>query len=175
MAGLFDTLGERLSQGNIGFLLIGGRALQAYGIVRQTLDVDWLATDGDIGKIKEIMRGEGYRVVSETASFLRFRHKATGVIDVDVLLVDAATFGAIDKEARATGDRSRLWRVPCPAHLVALKLHAIKNDASRESRDAADIIELIRVTGGQVSDETLRGLCERYGPDGIYERIQARL
>ena len=105
LAHIADTVG--LLDGRL--LLIGGYALQAYGVVRQTMDVDVLVSKTDLS-------------VFEKA-------------------------------------------------LVALKLHAMHNNPRREVRDLPDIIALLQANPDAVGETELRDLCYRYGPEGIWERI----
>jgi predicted nucleotidyltransferase len=62
-------------------------------------------------------------------------------------------------------------RVPCVAHFVALKLHAIKNMPERERKDMQDITELLEENSDAVSSDELRALCRQYGPDGIDAKL----
>jgi hypothetical protein len=40
----------------------------------------------------------------------------------------------------------RLARVPCPEHLIAMKVQAIKSDPARSFQDLADVRSLLMVT-----------------------------
>jgi hypothetical protein len=175
MNALLDDLAKAMAARNLHVLLIGGHALQAYGIVRQTLDIDWITLDEDIGAIKEMMIEEGFTILAQTENFLRFRHRKTGVMDIDVLLVDRKTFRIMYDAGTDYTHGTVQWRIPSPAHLIALKLHAIKNNPLREARDVADILDLIRSSENMVSLGDLRQLCRKYGAEGIYQRIEKAL
>ncbi len=172
---LFPEIYHSLVAHNIRTMLIGGHAMQAYGIVRQTLDIDWMAKDADVPKIREIMKCLGYDLLKETENFLRFHHQKTGMIDIDVLLVDARTFEMLYDSGCICDTPFGKWRIPSPAHFIALKLHAVKNNPLRETRDIADIVDILRKTGSRVSQDDLKLLCEKYGPEGIYEKIRRHL
>ena len=175
MAAFLDDLSEALARPNLHVLLIGGHALQAYGITRQTLDIDWITSDEDIAVIRKIMIEKGFGILAQTENFLRFHHQKTGVMDIDVLLVDRKTLQIMYDAGTDYRYGNMQWRIPSPLHLIALKLHAIKNNPRRESRDVADILDLIRLTENKISVEDLHQLCRKYGPEGIYQRIEKSL
>jgi len=175
MDALLDDLAKAIVVRNLHVLLIGGHALQAYGIVRQTLDIDWITPDEDRDALKEMMIEKDFTLLAQTENFLRFHHQKTGVMDIDVLLVDRKTFQVMYDAGTDYKHGTLQWRIPSPGHLIALKLHAIKNNPRREARDVADILDLIRSSENKVSLEDLCQLCRKYGPEGIYQRIEKNL
>ncbi|MBN1903293.1 nucleotidyltransferase family protein [Candidatus Sumerlaeota bacterium] len=172
MDSLFHEIDNSLKKHNISMILIGGHAMQAYGIVRQTLDVDLLAMDKDVPKIKDIMKLNGYNLLGETENFLRFHNPESTMMDIDILLVDPSTFEMLYDSGSSFDANFGKWRIPSPAHFIALKIHAVKNNPHRETRDVADIVDILRKTGSEISTENLRRICEKYGPEGIYEKIR---
>jgi hypothetical protein len=175
MDSTFPELYNSLTKHDIRMMLIGGHAMQSYGVVRQTLDVDLLAMDEDVPKIREIMKNNGCVLLAETENFLRFHHQESGMMDIDVLLVDCPTFGALYDSGSTCDTFFGKWRIPSPAHFIALKLHAVKNNPLRETRDVADIVDILRKSGNSISQEELKLLCEKYGPEGIHEKIRRHL
>ena len=156
-------------------MLIGGLALQQYAVVRQTLDVDCLICDADSDKMVELFGKEGFAATAETENFVRLHHESVHMMDLDLLLVDAETLSEMLAESAPAGVGSRSLRMPCLAHLIALKLHAIKNDPKRELRDLSDIVELLRANPDVVPAEELERLTSGYGPDGALEKIRTQL
>ena len=84
-------------------------------------------------------------------------------------------------EKLRTHSERKVWEgveatVPKPAHLVALKLHAIKQPY-RESKekDWSDVIALIRGCRLSLDDGNFRGLIERYGGPDAETEIRKRL
>src|SRR5207237_10023465 len=98
----------------------------------------------------QILKCNGYREMGRTENAVRYANSAPELPDVDVLLVDGATFEKLFAESNILRRGQHAFRVPSLRHLVALKLHAIRNDARRESRDFADIAELLRNNAGNV-------------------------
>ena len=172
---IFEILTEGFAEQGIDALLIGGYALSAYGVVRQTVDVDWLMADVDSGKLYKILSSAGYMEKARTENFIRYTHQSGFLMDIDVLLVDRSTFDQMIQQSRSCRIDLVELRIPCLAHLIALKLHAIKNNQRREFRDLGDIVELLKSNPGQVPTNDLATLCSKYGPKGIYSKLEAYL
>ena len=93
---------------------------------------------------------------------------------MDILLVSVETFDRIFAESGAWTVGRAEFRVPSLPHLIALKLHAMRNDPAREARDLADVLALLQANPGAVSEDELARLCRRYGPTGIAEKMRKR-
>lgn len=167
-----DMLLQGIASKSLRLLIIGGHALQSYGLVRQTFDLDCLVSDKSLPALRDILAQIGYREISKTDNFARFRHKSPYFIDMDVLLVDSSTFEKLYKDSREYSDDLPGLRVPLLQHLIALKLHAIKNSPSRETRDLSDIKELLRINPKAISGKELEKLCKQFGPAGIMEKLK---
>lgn len=157
MRALFDLLSR------CPVLVIGGHALAVHGVARQTMDVDCIAAAEDRDAIDERLRGGCFTQVHQTENFTRYTHSSPMVPDVDLLLVDGPTFSKLQAGSIQSGG----FRVPSLAHLIALKLHAIRNSPERELRDLADIQRLLEANPDKVSKEELAELCRRFGPPGV--------
>lgn len=172
MKSTLQIISDATVSGPLDLLLIGGYALQAYGVVRQTMDVDCLITQKDRNKLDSALRCAGYQSAGETENFCRYRNESIYLMDVDVLFIDTDTMARLLENAREFLFQKQVFRVPCMSHLIALKLHGIKNDISRESRDVSDIIELLRFNVGEVTGTELEDICRRYGPEGIFSKFK---
>lgn len=168
MHSLFDFLYRR----GIAFLLIGGRGLERHGHVRSTLDIDLLVRENDLESLGGCLRDFGYAKTAETPIFSRWRSKDPAMLDVDLLHVDESTFAKLDADAVSSGQGSLAVRVPSVGGMIALKLHAMRNQPDRRVRDTQDIQALLRLNPEALELEGLRRLCERYGPPGIFESIR---
>ncbi len=63
--------------------------------------------------------------------------------------------------------------VPRAEHLVAMKVHAMKNDPERVLQDMADIRVLLQVPG--IDEDEVRGYFERAGMEDRYVEIKRSL
>jgi hypothetical protein len=172
MKSTLQIISEAMVSESLDLLLIGGYGLQAYGVVRQTMDVDCLISQGDRDKLDAALRDAGYESAGESDNFRRYRSESLYLMDIDVLFVDGGTMAKLSAEVREFRLQNQVFRVPSMIHLIALKLHGIKNDTSREARDISDVIELLRLNAGEVPRKDLEDACRRYGPEGIFAKLE---
>jgi len=119
---IYDGTATRRSK----VLLIDGYALPVFDVVRQTADVDYLVADADEQIPYDILIKKGYEERQRTEAFVRYTHPSAATLDIDVMLVDQDTFNKILKRSSEHQVGSAKVRIPCLAHLIALKLHAVK-------------------------------------------------
>lgn len=158
----------------LSVLVIGGQALPAFGVVRQTLDLDCLIAADDLGRLDGLLRAAGYDETDRTPIFARYQHPDRTVEDVDLLLVDRGTLTEMFSRGRVSNVGGEELRIPRFDDLVALKLHAMRNNPKRFLRDTADIADLLRANPGVLPREELRRLCETYGPEGVTDALGMR-
>ena len=166
---LFDLLG-RFSH---PLLVIGGHALAAHGVARQTVDVDCLIAVENRQLLDAHLCGGGFKQTGETENFARYSHPSDLVPDVDVLFVDASTFDKLHVGVIPLQRGQAILQAPALPHLIALKLHAIRNNPAREAGDLGDIARLLNANPGAISANELAALCTQFGPPGIDAKLQA--
>jgi len=169
MQALFDLLG-RFSH---PLLVIGGHALSAHGVVRQTVDVDCLIAVENRQAFDVHLRAGGFERQGETENFARYSHPSDIMPDVDVLFVDASTFDKLHAGGILLQRGPIKLQAPTLPHLIALKLHAIRNNPAREAGDLGDIARLLQANPGVVSASELSALCTQFGAPGIEAKLQA--
>jgi hypothetical protein len=160
---------------HIPLLVIGGYALQAYGVTRQTLDVDVLISETNAREMDAALLHVGYSQVARSEIFARYRHPSIVLADVDILYVDSETARKMSQQAKPCTMAETSCLVPALSHLVAMKLHAMRTNPQREPRDFADIVELVRANAGSPGKEDLHRLCTTYAPEGIWGKLEAAL
>ena len=169
MQALFDLIG-RFSH---PLLVIGGHALTAHGVTRQTMDVDCLIAVENREELDAHLRGGGFERVGQAENFARYRHPSDFVPDVDVLFVDASTFDKLRAGGIPLQRGQTMLQAPALPHLIALKLHAIRNNPAREAGDLGDIARLLQANPGAISSSELTALCTQFGPPGIESKLQS--
>jgi len=150
------------------FLVIGGYAVGAHGHTRTTFDIDFLVCKVDREVWVEKMIAGGLMKTAETKAFAQFSQPDGE--GVDLMFVNAPTFAQMwsVSEERPFGGNSA--RVPCLDHLIALKLHALKQKSPhRTSKDAEDVEILARRNGLDISERRYEELFLKYGTREIYE------
>jgi len=170
-----ELVSEGLAARDVPVLLIGGMALPAFDVVRQTVDMDCLMVDTQEGELHGVLTQAGYREIQRTEGFVQYASPSVYLTDVDVMLVDAATFEKVVDRSQPLDIGRAVMRVPCAEHMIMLKLHAMKNNPKRGIRDLGDIVEILRNRPDDVPPDEIESMCERYGPAGVYARIREAL
>ena len=169
---VFHLLAREFEKAKIPVILVGGFAVNYYKVTRATADVDILMLDENFEKASSLLSLAGYKEVVRGHVFARFRSSHPLLMDVDILCVDKKTFTGMMDEAREIEIEGDKIKVPSLNHLVALKLHSLKNNFShREDLDLKDLVNLIRENQMDVTRDAFRELCLKYGTQELYERI----
>lgn len=145
-AGALQRLGEYLDAGEISWAVIGGLALAARGAGRLTYDLDIVtercAQDGLIDFLDSL----GYETLHVSEGYSNHVHQNPAHGRVDIVYVDDETsrklFAEADEVEIFTGVKAL---VPRAEHLIAMKVLAASNDATRRLQDLADIAALMRI------------------------------
>lgn len=154
------------------FLVIGGHAIAASGYPRTTGDFDALVQKEHRAGWTDALKSAGYECISDQPTFAQFAGQPWEW-PVDLMFVNETTFQKMWAERVSTTIVGFSAYIPSPAHLVALKLHALRFGPPRRARkDLDDIVEII--TANRISDK-LPELCERFGTAELYERIKTAL
>lgn len=170
---IFHLLAEEFRKSELPIILIGGFAVNYYKVSRATGDVDILMVDENFEKASSILSSAGYEEVVRGHVFARFKSSQPLLIDLDVLLVDKNTFSGMMKEAEEVEIEGNKIKVASLNHLVALKLHSLKNNFSnREDPDFRDLVRLIQENQVGMTKDKFRELCLKYGTQEICEKVE---
>jgi hypothetical protein len=175
MRTILHLLSEAISRGECAALVIGGYSLEAYGLERPTKDIDLLVAASGLPALAALLTGAGYQEVGRNNTCARYLHENLLHLPVDLLFVDSATWEKLWQASEAAMIEGAALRVPAPLHLIALKLHALKQNPGGRDQDFSDIVRVIHRRSGQIPRDELRALCKRYGPQGIHDQILAAL
>ncbi|HXV27739.1 MAG TPA: nucleotidyl transferase AbiEii/AbiGii toxin family protein [bacterium] len=171
---VFDLIAAEFKKAGISAVLVGGFALNAYKVTRQTADIDFLVTQRDYQKVALLLKNDGYRESAVTDLFARFENDVVKYLDIDLLFVDEGTLEKIKKSGKNFKIAGHSFVIPSIEHLIAMKLHAIKQQPKeRELKDMVDIIELIRENMINVKDPAIKKLCLTYGTAALYDKIKS--
>jgi hypothetical protein len=108
----------------------------------------------------------------EQASFVQFPAPASGAWPVDLLIVDDQTFDRIYRDASPRKFGETECPVASPDHLLAMKFHALRHvNETVALKHLADVHALVRRTGRDVNNPSIRELCLKYGSEEIYSRL----
>jgi hypothetical protein len=163
MLALADILMRAELRGDLRFFLVGGRALEAHGVVRFTKDVDLMVATGDLPAMNVVLTKSGYKKAVENQIFSRWTHPSMTVDDVDVMVVSPDTFEKLLLGSVIHRMGPVNMRVPGVPSLIALKLHAIKSNPDRLEKDGRDIAELLKQNPDILDRAALETLFTKYG------------
>jgi hypothetical protein len=150
------------------FLVIGGYAVAAHGHTRPTFDIDFLVLKDDRAAWIDKMTRAGFDKVSETNAFAQFSQKNGD--GFDLMFVNAETFEQMWNASQEQEFKGQRARMPSLDHLLALKLHALKQKLPhRTSKDAEDVELLVRRNRLDISQPQYAQLFLKYGSREIYE------
>ena len=159
----------------IPFLVIGGHAVNLYNVHRTTQDVDCMVAASDKPAVAAMLVERGFVESPQEAGFSRFRHSSLSYPVVDVMQVNEATWSKMWPVRKETELFGVPVSVPALPHLIALKLHAIKQNPARLLKDGSDITQLVSTKPGLLDAGELKALCERYAPAGFFETMRPYL
>jgi hypothetical protein len=159
-------------QTKLPFLVIGGYAVIAHGYQRNTADLDILIRRRDLDTWLDALAKLEYVPIGMHQTFAQFESK-TGNIDLDLMLVSDDTFDKMCAQSKAAqfGDTSA--SIPSIEHLIALKLHALKQNLShRRILDFDDVTNLVLKNGINLEESRWREIFEKHGTLDWYERTR---
>lgn len=153
---------------DIPLLLAGGWAVNFHGHSRMTRDVDWICSRDNESRACGLMADMGFSKKSEGMASRFAMSDSMAFPPVDLIWVDRDTFAIMADTDCRTGRHGDIPVIGFET-LIAMKLHALKDDLQRQGRDALDIRSLIRYGTKRISPEKLKELSLRYAGPGVYE------
>ncbi len=159
---IFDLVGRAFPQQGIQALLVGGHAVNAHGVTRATLDVDFMIVSDQEEKVRALMKANGF-VNQSSHGCVLFCNQPGSSLRIDFLKTDSETMATLWK---------RKLEVPsaessgCPVvdleHLIMMKLTALRNNLSgRRLKDLPDILTLAKKHGWSF-EEDLKPLIDQF-------------
>lgn len=143
----------------------GGVAVNAYGVKRETTDVDAFLRDQDRPAIFAALRSAGFRIGRIQPPF-HYIGMLPGVEDPDVRVDLMFSTGEPETTAIANPEMREVWSIPTPVFpitlLVLAKLIAVADAPGRGSKDRADLEELYNI--GAFAPEAIHYLIARFDP-----------
>ncbi len=172
----FQLISKEFRKAGIPCLIVGGFAVNYHKVTRATLDADFLITDENFGKAHALLARGGYRLVDKQNLVARFTHNEPFFIDVDLIFISQRTMAEMLATSKEVTIRGEKCLVPSLDHLLAMKLHALKQgEERREPKDLLDVFELVEKNRIDVGSDVFRTLCLKYANETVYEKIRHAL
>ena len=159
------------------FVLIGGHAIQFYGLARQTGDIDLLVCRDEKSWWVETIERLKYQVGQNDDFFALFRPVDLGQWPIDLMFLDQNTFKKIYANATiATVGVADNVRVISLRHLAALKIHALKrHQPHRHAKDYNDLLFILRDPRTDLGENEVKEMCLKYASVQLYEKLRRDL
>src|SRR5690606_17992266 len=115
-----------------------------------------------------------YSLFRDGPNFLQFTPVPPATTwPLDLMLVNDQTFARMRTASRQLPYASGLVRVPSVEHLIALKLHVLKqNLPHRTIKDFADVQALVEHNNINLHAPEIREIFSRYGSEDLYRRLK---
>jgi hypothetical protein len=162
---IFRLIEQASRSQNLPLLVIGGHAVNAYGYSRTTLDVDFLIAIESFSKWRPALESLGYTWQGQTENFARLDPPKTNPASfpIDVMFVSAETFKKLHGNCVDLDFGGATLPVPKPIHLIALKLHAMRNpERFKKGKDLPDILNLVSICNIDPRGEEFLAILDRY-------------
>ena len=151
---------------SLDFLLIGGYAVAAHGHTRATFDVDFLIRRSDQDSWKAKARTISMQIQAESNTFIQFHPIKKGTNPLGLMIVADEIFAKLRADAEPKQFGSVEVLVPSLDHLIALKLHVLKQGlAHRTYKDAEDVEMLLRRNKLDITMPKYEELFLKYGSE----------
>jgi hypothetical protein len=167
----FETIDAETRRQNLQFLVVGGLAVNLHGYSRDTADLDLLICGDQREQWLDLFSRLGFVVYNDGGNFIQLASQEHAAWPVDLMLVQGKTFAPMFAASRQVDLYGTLSRIPSLEHLIALKLHALKNGrADRFLKDFLDVENLIRINRLDMKSENIRQLFVKYGTMELYDK-----
>jgi len=168
----FQKLEREARRRELRFIVIGGHAVIEHGFLRGTEDADILVPKSQRAEWIECVAALGYQIFRDGGTFLQFEPDDKAEWDLDIMLVPENAFERLFAESRTATLEQAAVIVPSLEHLIALKVHALKNGRGiRVLKDITDVAQLLRLNQVDARAEWVRKIFEKYGTSELYEKV----
>lgn len=169
---IFDSLCRIFESTGIPYLVGGGFAVNAHGYARTTYDLDLIIQEEQYPILFKEFEKEGFEETYRGNVHARFSGRPKFLTNIDLLFVDSKTFQGLFAESSDKNVGPRRFKVVSLFHLIAMKLHAIKNNPeNRQEKDFPDIIQLIRKNKIDPKEKKFKEMCLKHGTQELYQKI----
>jgi hypothetical protein len=169
---VLKRIAKSAGEQGLSFVVVGGHALNAWGLSRQTCDLDLMVPENEREAWKDMLCELGYHSPLEQEAFIQFGPPAVGAWPIDLLVVTLSTFAKVVQAAVSTTLSGVSCKIPTVDHLIAMKFHALKYvHGVTTLKYLQDVHGLLALTSRAVTDDDVRKLCLQHGNQEVYERL----
>lgn len=161
---------------NVHYALIGGFALGLWGVIRATMDLDFLAARDDMGRIDAIVSALGYKSFYRTENLTQYRAENEVYGELDFLHAFRSHSMGMLKRAgtKQVFGGEIVLKVLLPEDLIGLKVQAMVNDPRRRAVDMSDIESLIDLHEKSMDWPLVEEYFSMFGMADVVKEIRGR-
>lgn len=139
-----------------------------------TFDIDLLVRRREAEKWRTLVESLGFECSTQQENFLQFTgSERAGSWPLDLMLVNDQTFEKMWDQSQEIRYETVLLRLPSVEHLIALKLHALRqNLLHRTIKDFQDVVGLVAANQIDLRSPAMRDIFERYGTPELYRKLK---
>jgi hypothetical protein len=169
-------LSQDFKKHNISYGLIGGIALGAHGIIRATVDIDFLVKKDDLSNVKSIMESHGYKPIYESENVSQYVSDVSPFGAVDFL----HAFKAISLSMLERAQAHRVFggeleiSVLEPEDIIGLKVQALVNNPDRKELEYADIKRVLEKFRKTLDWKRLKEYFILFGLENIFDEYEKK-
>lgn len=136
---------SEFDKNNIDYALIGGFALGILGIMRTTVDMDFLVKKDDAEKVKSILEKHSYKCIFITENVSQYVSNISSQGTLDFIhAFRPISLGMLkDKQQKIIYNGEMTIPVLKPEDIIGLKVQALANNPAREEFEKNDIKSII--------------------------------
>lgn len=171
---VFEKLLTFFHENNIRYALLGGFAMGVHGVVRSTVDIDFLVFRDDMDKVNTVMNELGYecRYRSENVSQYISPLKVFGEVDF-IHAYREISVGMLQRaEEKKVFNQSISLKVLRVEDLIGFKVQAMANDKSRKATDLNDIESLMALHKGSMDWYAAEKYFDLFGFNELFRELK---
>lgn len=174
----FETVLRKLvaafQETGIQYGLIGGFAMGTHGLMRTTMDLDFLIQRQNVEQLEMIMDDLGYKRFYESENVSQYISDDKLFGEVDFLhAFRSRSLQMLKRTMQKNVFHKRVQvQVVCPEDLIGLKLQSAGNDPHRRLRDHADIEMIMACLGKTLDWSIIRDYFELFKNISWFENLR---
>jgi hypothetical protein len=160
----------------VRYAVIGGFSMGAMGIMRSTMDLDFLVDTRDLLKVNAIMKKYDYKCVNHTENVSQYVGPAKVFGEIDLIYAFREASLSMLKRAKMTtvlNGKVKI-KVLSPEDIIGLKVQALANNPERENREFADIEDIMRYFGAKLNWNFIKEYFGLFGKEIEFKELKSK-
>jgi len=168
-------IGE-FNKNNVRYALIGGFALGIIGIIRATIDIDFLIDRDDLETAENILKKFGYKCMFRTENVSQFVSELKPFGEIDFLHAFRTLSKKMLKRAKPVKILEGKLRVKILSSedIIGLKVQAMVNDSSRYEKEMQDIKSLLQAQGKNINWDIIKNYFLLFSREKEYKELKKK-